>query len=456
MSQVCIDEFLVTAENKSAGVQVSIFTKDGGGGSHQTLTTELISDRFLSSECGPKNLRCQDLLVISSQLNATTTQYILFIPLVDGLLLLDLRYNGTQRLSFSSYHIINIQNIGCSPTSSFNVLRSTYTVCLGIRTQYLTVLKVLVNTTSIRESRISGPLIRFHGLEDPPRVSNFLYVPLQRLSIYHIYFATARYLYALDPRSYLAREIGELASCNSVTLLANAGDETLIAYCSDDSAIYFDINSEEAGDPVPYSQRGQPFICPNPDVRLAVYPASYIQYGLRSRDTRDNINIPGLEFDSGVCFGTQNTTLFAYVDREDGVYVLELPTFSLKQLSSQDCLNGQCDPLSLFDNRYIVVRERDHNDATAIVVDSKNNFSKIITAQHTRADLLTVLVASSSRIFCDVPVPTASSTPTLDVIPPPSLSELAEAAVTLVGIILFFIILLLILLTIVLIVRQRR
>ena len=456
MSQACIDEFLVTTENKSAGLQVSIFTKDGGDGSHQTLTTELISGRFLSSECGPKNFRCQNLLVISSQLNATTTQYIVFIPLVDGLLLLDLRYNGTQQLSFSSYHIINIQNIGCSPTSSFKILRSTYTVCLGVRTQYLTVLMVLLNTTSLRESRISGPLIRFHGLEDPPRVSNFLYVPLQRLGVYQIYFSTAQYLYALDPRSYLSREIGELASCNSVTWLAYAGDETLIAYCSDNSAIYFDINSEEAGNPIPYSQMGQRFICPNPDIRLAVYPASYIQYGLWSRDTRDNINIPGLEFDSGVCFGTQNRTLFAYIDREDGVYVLELPTFSLTQLSSQGCLNGQCDPLFLFENRYIVVRERDHNDATAIVVDSTKNFSKIVTARHTRADLLTVLVAHSSRVFCDTPVSVASSTPTPVVVQPPSFSEISAVAVTLGAIIVFFIILLSILISIILIVRQRR
>ena len=408
---MCIDEFLVTAENKSAGVQVSIFTKDGGGGSHQTLTTELISDRFLSSECGPKNLRCQDLLVISSQLNATTTKYILFIPLVDGLLLLDLRYNGTQRLSFSSYHIINIQNIGCSPTSSFNILRSTYTVCLGIRTQYLTVLEVLVNTTSIRESRISVPLIRFHGLEDPPRVSNFLYVPLQRLGIYHIYFATARYLYALDPRSYLAREIGELASCNSVTLLAYAGDETLIAYCSDDSAIYFDINSEEAGDPVPYSQRGQPFICPNPDVRLAVYPASYIQYGLRSRDNRENINIPGLEFDSGVCFGTQNKTLFAYIDRKDGVYILELSTSNFTQLSSKSCLNGHCDPLLIFDNKYIVLRER--NDSTITVVDSK--LSRIIEATDLTADLVAMIPYLEVTISSMSPTEGTASTSTVTI-----------------------------------------
>ena len=455
VSQACIDEFLVTTENKSAGVQVSIFTKDGGG-SHQTLATELISGRFLSSECGPHNFRCQNLLVISSQRNATTTQYIVFIPLVDGLLLLDLRYNSTPQLSFFGYHIINIQNIGCSPTSSFNILRSTYTVCLGLRTQYLTVLEVLLNATSLRESRISGPLIRFHGLEDPPRVSNFLYAPLQRLSVYQIYFATAQYLYALDPQSYLSREIGELASCNSVSWLAYAGDETLIAYCNDNSAIYFDINSEEAGNPIPYSQMGQPFTCPNPDVRLAVFPASYIQYGLWSQDTRENINIPGLEFDSGVCFGTQNRTLFAYIDMEDGVYVLELPTFTLTQLSSQSCLNGQCDPLFLFENRYIVVRERDHNDATAIVVDSKRNFSKIVTARHTQADLLTVLVANSSRVFCDTPVSVASSTPTPVVVQPPLFSEISAVAVTLGVIVVFFVILLSILLSIILIVRRRR
>ena len=40
-----------------------------------------------------------------------------------------------------------------------------------------------------------------------------------------------------------------------------------------------------------------------------------------------------------MCFGTQNRTLFAYIDREDGVYVLDPLTSNSTQLSSKGCLN---------------------------------------------------------------------------------------------------------------------
>ena len=433
---------------------MSIFAKDSDGNHpYQMLTKEIISYHFLSSECGVNNFRCQNLLVIPSELNATTTQYIVFVPLVDGLLLLDLRYNGVW-LSFTGYHVIDIQNIGCSPVTSFQILRSAYTVCLGLRTQYLTILEVVLNTTSLSNTRITGPLIRFHGLEDPPRVTNFEYIPLQQYSLYQVYFSTSRYLYALEPRSYLAHDIGELASCDSVTSLAYAKDETLIAYCSDNSAVYFDLTLQDWINQTAYSERGQPFICPNPDIHLAVYPTSYIQYGLWSQNTLENFNIPGLEFDSGICFGTQNKTFFAYNDREDGVYVLEPATFHQIQLSSESCLN-QCDPLLVFDNRYLVLREHSQNDATAIVVDSKKNFSRIITAQHTQADLLAVLVATGNRISCSIAATPLLPSPTGPVLPP-SFSVVSTVATLGAMFILFLIVLCMLLVAIAIFIRLRR
>ena len=431
---------------------MSIFARDNSGSSYQMHTTQLISYRFLSSECGVNNFRCQNLLVISSELSPTTTQYIVFVPLIDGLLLLDLRYNGVQ-LALSDYHIIDIQNLGCSPISSFQILRSAYTVCLGLRTRYLTILEVVLNTTSLSNTHITGPLIRFHGLEDPPRVTNFEYLPLPQYSLYHVYFSTSRYLYALDPRSYISLDIGELANCDSVASLAYAKDEILIAYCNDNSAVYFDLALQDWRNQTAYSERGQPFICPNPDIHLAVYPTSYIQYGLWSQNTLENFNIPGLEFDSGICFGTQNKTFFAYNDREDGVYVLEPATFHQIQLSSEGCLN-QCDPLLVFDNRYLVLREHYQNDAAAIVMDSKKNFSRIITAQHTRADLLTLLVATGSRISCSIATTPSLPPPTGPVLPP-SFSVGSTAAVA-VGVIVLLLILLLSGLIVVAIVVRRK
>ena len=168
--------------------------------------------------------------------------------------------------------------------------------------------------------------------------------------------------------------------------IAAAAGQTMIANC-EQGAIYFDLTYGQWINQTTYAEYGRPFICPNPDVRLAVFPDSYVQYGLWSRDTRENINVSGLEFDSGVCFGTQNRTLFAYIDRDDGVYILDPLTSNFTQLSSKGCLNGRCDPLLIFDNKYIVLRER--NDSTIIVVDSK--LSHIIEATDLSADLVAMI-----------------------------------------------------------------
>ena len=394
--------YLMTLQNHSDGIHIFILLNSHQQASQPRssviLESKTISQRYLSSECGSHYFRCDDLLVVTTGSNNSATQHIALVPLVDGILLVRLQHNGSH-LTFAGYHIVEVST-GCSPSKILRIIDGVYFICLNLEARYLSVLQLYLDTNSLKNTRISSPLLKFSILDNPSTVSNFQFIsfgsdPNSQL----IYFSSGRYLYALTPLSYSYIESGEFQECTFAESLAYAGDWTLIAYCYNRS-VYFSLAYEQQINQTFYFEHGRPFVCPNPNVHLSVFSsASYIQYGLRSNNSRENINVPGMNFDSGICFSKHNGgTLFIYYDIERGVYVLDPATAALTPLTSKGCFQNSCESLKIFEDRYVVIREVEANDANVIVIDMWKNFSKIIEGEHVPADLLTLISDNQSCV----------------------------------------------------------
>ena len=403
----CNDEYLITVENTTEGIIVNVLNKR-----NSVLQYQKFEGRYLSSECGEHFFRCKDLFVTSSTStvkNKTILYHIVFVPLHDGILLLKYLYNGAS-LSKTDDYFLEI-SIGCSPTFISEISGNIFAVCLNQEKRNATVLRVYLDSTSIEHSRVSSPLITSNGLTN---LSDFKYINSDdsNPNDQQIVFASSNYIHSFAPLSYLSYPLGILGYCSIPGSLAYAPDDVLLVYCHDGSAVYFSLSHEHAINQTQYSEHGQPFLCPNPDVQIAVFAsASYVQYTVWSNNSRENFNVHDMKFDSGVCVGSIKHTLFAYNDKDKGVYVLDTATSNLARLSSKACLNSHCAPLLVFQNRYIVIREREKYDADVIVVDSQQNYATVITAEHVRADLLTLLIEQGSNL-CSTNSTPSPSTPT--------------------------------------------
>ncbi len=374
-------------KNTTSGIEVNVANKHDKG----VLESREFS-HHLSSQCGEYNVRCKDLLVESS---TSPNKSIVFVPLLDGIFLLEVSHRG--KITDSTKLTINAP-VPCSPTAISKIQENIIAVCLNEERGYLTTMKIYLNTTSISSSRGSRPQIPdFNfGHSNSPHLSDFKYIQ----DLQWILFASSNHVYTLLPLTYTSLEFSDdLGNCSRPESIVYTSDGVLIAYCHD-FASYYSVAYEHAFNQSQYSKHGQPFLCPNPDVHVAVFAsASYILYRVWSANSRETINIHDMKFDSGVCFGSRTRTLFAYNDKERGVYVLDPATSNLTHLSSKACLNSHCEPLLVFQSRYIVIRERENNDGNVIVVDSQQNYTAVITAEHVKSDFLTLLIEQDAS-FC--------------------------------------------------------
>ena len=212
-----------------------------------------------------------------------------------------------------------------------------------------------------------------------------------------IYFSIGRYLYALNLLDNTNLLIGYV-KCDVVNLLVYAGNQTLVAYCCNNSVVYFDLDSgrwHNQTDPK-YDEYPFPYICNNPDVHLAVSPTTNsMEYGTWSQNKVKRLDLPGTDIEpmSGVCSasGTGGNTLFAFGDQQEGVFVMNISLYhdTVIKLSSYGCQNSKCHP-QIFDNRYVLVREEGDYKHSILVSDSVANFT-INMKVAVRVDLVTLI-----------------------------------------------------------------
>ena len=381
--QPCKDELLFSIANKTDGLEIILFARnDKQLESNEKAYVDLfLQGQFLSPECGEQSFRCANLV----KLSVGSSRHIVFVPLLNGLLVLEIRYDGTE-MKIEGYFCIEIEI--CSPTAVIEIFDSVYTICVNQSTESLKLYEIRLNTTTISNTYLSTALADV-SLTDPRNLSNFVHASLDRDShSQRIYFTTSSNLYELIPISIDYSRIGKVDPCSSVESLVYR-EWTLLAYCRDNWVIYFDLEEEKVIDTENSESDGQPYLCPNPHIHLRVFSTgSYIQFGFQESNTERFYELPGSAYHSGLCFGTENSSFLAYRDSQDGVYVFNLQTSELLQLSSMPCPVSGCKPLLVTDSNYLVVQEEDG----ITVSDREKNFSQIVAARHIKADLLTVIV----------------------------------------------------------------
>ena len=418
---VCINRFLVTVSNQTRGVDVRIFPGVNSNKDWPSYDQKEITGYFLPPECGKDYFKCDQPLVVSSTstLGASATQreqaqqsYVVIVPLAKSIALLKLEIGSDGMLYFKKdLHIINLSGpkYDCSPTSVYHIRSSYYVVCPNSNSEHIKLLELRLNTTKLDESHL--PVLENPHIDSTPNLTNSLYINMEPDGDPVIFFTTGYEMYFFRPIDYLIESWDiRLRDDNCyATSIEYIGESEMIVHCKNDRAVYVDLNRESIFATVEYSKDGQPYVCPNPDVYLGVNTvADYIVYALRSSQYVKNFNIPMLNFNNGICLGSQNETLFAYTDRETGVHLLNISNSLVTTLSTTSCINYSCQPLVVLQERYLVIREKRGASWFVLVLDSTDNFSLALEAQHSEADLMALIETVNT---CREP----TATPTVNV-----------------------------------------
>ena len=384
----------MTAENTSAGVEVRIFPS----ADKKSIDYERkeISGHHLTPDCGENFAHCNILAVVNIAGAEELQEHIVILPLERAIGVLRLKINNLNGVLFvAETHIEELADSNCNPLSVYSIRSGYYALCFNREEQFIKFLRLSLNATDL--DRLSIYVLE---TTDPMHnVANSVLVDLYDEP--YIFFPAGYELLAFKPLSHLVQtwDVGlERRDCN-VSALDRIGNKELLLYCQNDKTLYVDLNEEEVIETVDNAKQGRPFVCPNPDVLLSVNTeANYIQYALQSQTSVKNFQIPMLNFDNGVCFGSRNETLFAYVDREEGVRLLRVPEGSVSALSDTNCISYPCQNLVVLQN-YLVIREKRGANWFILVLDIKNNFSTVIQGFNSPADMMALVENKDSCKF---------------------------------------------------------
>ena len=446
----------MTATNQTNGVEVRIFPDvNSDKSSYKSFE---INGFFLSPECRERFGKCNQPLVVTVNDSASSVKHelssVVVVPLAKALGLLKLS-TGSGTLRHES-NIIDLSagKYNCSPASVYNIQDSYYIVCVNTDTHNVKLLKLRLNATNIQKSYLPDqrdPAQR----ESVHNLTNSLYVDLPAQSGPVIFFATGYSAFYFKPLLNLMEELDIQLQENKcfATSIDYIGEWEMLIYCDNDRAVYVDLNREFIFESVEYAKDGRPYVCPNPDIYLAVHmEEEYILYALRSTSTvqGEDFTLSGSSFDNGVCLGSQNVTLFAFTDRERGTQVLNATAGSIKSLSGAMCINHPCQPLVVLQDRYLVIRENRGASWYTSVLDSHNNFSVVLEAQHSNADLMGLIDVGVCSFSPDPLGPTDSQDGT------GGTPYTVPVAVTVCGVLVFLASLVMILIIIIFIRRRRQ
>ena len=258
---------MITATNTSTGTVISVLSRKGN--------YSILEPRFLSPAMDCLS-RCQrDLAVASYPLTSnTTSQHIVLLPVERGICVLDFHYNGFE-LSFHKKHTVEL---GCDPIGIFMLNPETfYLLCLSGRMlngHNLTLNRSMIENSWVNQTSHLNVLVG-----NSNNLSNFVYVSYGNNSFEKwIYFAKGSSLYQVSP--FLIPPYSIIGGPGGISFdgygcdvhsIVYTRDGILIADCLNNavSYMYFDIGEKSVVNAT-FSAVRHPYVCPNPDVRLAV------------------------------------------------------------------------------------------------------------------------------------------------------------------------------------------
>ena len=397
-------EYVVTVQDSEEGVKVTLVpsTMDQAA----TFETKIIRGHRLSPDCGRGHFRCQPLIFTTNNSNnnieSLVSEHIVFVPLQNGLLLLNfsdsLDQNSAQ-LELRSSHLLSSTH--CSPTTVFKIYNSFYTMCTDLQNQYISLYEVQLNSTSIQQSRMYGPLTELSSVDlvgfsssDVANMSDFLIdldIPNQPL----IYFGIDNYLITINPIDWLFYDEFNLlgVSCRHVKRLIKASTSRLLAYCLE-GYVYYDVVLQGWTSEQTYASSGVPHLCPDHNYAVSIHD-SYIEYRVGSRTG----TISDVHFDNGLCFAgsLDNATTFVYADKAtNSVNFVNLTSggqmlsTSLAGALTVECSTVDCIPIMYLSERYLVIQQAG-GDETITVLDVDSEFRTVVSLDHQAPSLVVIL-----------------------------------------------------------------
>ena len=391
------DEYLLGIANNREDGAVDVYIISAAQQERYFKTT--LKNTQLSPACGEHYHRCKDLIVLEQTLQLSSSemvnQIVAFVPVQNGLVLMEFRSNEDGL--WQVYKKYTIRTTDCDPVALYRHIHGDSIQLVCIRLEHtLTFYEVQLGTYSIdRASLRLLKSVTFPHL-DLSEVSNFEYVSLGAESdLQRVYFSIASSLYVFNPTELdYQPNVGEIGYCSAAESLVYTGNWALFIYCRSGSVVYFNLHTSTWFNQTDPSQRT--YRCPDADVDLNVYPSKekpFIKYHVWSTQQEKQFALQGTNFDSGQCFGKPNHTFYAYVDRENGSYVVDTslpnsePGF---KVSSSSCPETGCRPLSVLEERYVVVSDEGVHSAVH-VVDCIDYCSEIINVEHFSVDLVAMV-----------------------------------------------------------------
>lgn len=262
---------------------------------------------------------------------------------------------------------------------------------------------------------------------DQSKVSNFVYIPTSPgyyvfaygTQVYKVLpdrLAIERYRFGLDASVTInGTETDILGPCIHLVYDGNL----LTAYCKQHSgsnitvAVRYNI---ELGD-WRNTQLDIPYYCPAPNSNVTTYllesKIQYRQQNDQNKRPRESprINITGYHLYSGICFSSENHPIFAFLDRVEGLHVVNISSGEEKNIPLPNgmCIgHSLCEILLIYVQQYLIVRQKQPvvDNPAVIVLDTQQNYSTIVISNTINPALISVI----SSLYINVN-PSDPSTP---------------------------------------------
>ena len=359
-----------------------------------SFTVFTLNGHSVSSACGSHPSRCRELAVESITTSNFTSRHIVFIPLENGIQILELYHDGN--LSLTTQHTLTFGLISnCSSLGAHKLGASYYLPCVS--TENLFICELTLNTTVITQStiwRCQQMLdIRPIGLMD---ISNMVPSKDVSASRQHLLVLLQNVLYRLYPVRNSNSRAYVPSQCGSVNLLLQSpkSDNKLLLYCRDHTSIIYNTDSDQFVNSGGLGNIQYP--C-SPSAEYIIHLTQNqmdFSYKLRSNGS-DTVKIfmsPTLsdDFHSGVCIAGGNGHIFAYTDRSMGVFVFNATSENFTLLrNTQSCGDRNCELLLMYNNQYLVVRNRQEGKVSVydllksqLIINLQNTTLQLVALIH--------------------------------------------------------------------------
>ena len=360
----------------------------------------------VSSACGTHPSRCRRLTVNSTQLDNYHSRHTVFIPLQNGLHLLELIYNGSMLPSGQNLFVSKKENvffghgvattdcpINCVSLGVYKVGVLFYSVCVAHDVDEVCTCEISQN---FLDSHYSFRSCYPYPIDVRPNfesISDIVSIPEQFLLLFFV----GNTLFQIKPVQGSMQLLNTIHACTSVNhVRPESARNLLFVYCDYNTTVVYSLDDDLV---VMVLEEQLLFPCSagtNISVDLPLPNRTpNIQHRTGNAVTH-NFLPGGADIVFGTCIMYKGNDLFVYSDRSDGIYVYNASklddNFSLVWRRTQPCLLRQCGQPHIFGNRYTVSID---NEQRAVFMHDIENFSAVplVTILRTSAQLVTVIEA---------------------------------------------------------------